>query len=372
MALEILDELAGWDLQPPLLTADAGYGRSPSSGKACPTATFPTSSRPPPVPPPRPVTPNPPRQPMPESENIPRSDIRTGPQHQRFRPGPRRRTGHTSALAQTAAHSPAPTATAVPAHSRDTLSHYGSDLPAEPSAKACTRAATASCWLLVQWPPGQDEPTNYRLSGLPADTTLTDLVQLAKSRWRIGCGTQANGAAEKTPLPGNDSTVGARNGAAPAARGAPPTASGLSTPPSSRPPTRTAAPTPQRLRRPRRHPRRSSTPSRTARPCRSSTLTDTKSPTPPCWPASATPNSRPTVLLEGYGRKRHLVNGDDPARSTNCSPPPSTRSSTGSPRFSGPSTRTVRWRGGFPNDKLDRRVDRGRKLYPRLLNGKQE
>jgi len=30
-----------------------------------------------------------------------------------------------------------------------------------------------------------DEPSDYWLSGLPADTTLTDLVQLAKSRWRI-------------------------------------------------------------------------------------------------------------------------------------------------------------------------------------------
>ena len=27
MALEMIDELAGWDLYPPLLTADAGYGQ---------------------------------------------------------------------------------------------------------------------------------------------------------------------------------------------------------------------------------------------------------------------------------------------------------------------------------------------------------
>jgi hypothetical protein len=41
------------------------------------------------------------------------------------------------------------------------------------------------CWLLVEWPPGAKEPSDYWLFDLPADTTLTDLVRLAKSRWRI-------------------------------------------------------------------------------------------------------------------------------------------------------------------------------------------
>ena len=41
------------------------------------------------------------------------------------------------------------------------------------------------CWQVVQWPPGHDEPSDYWLSDLPADTPLTDLVHLAKSRWRI-------------------------------------------------------------------------------------------------------------------------------------------------------------------------------------------
>ncbi|MET8090568.1 transposase [Micromonospora sp. NPDC005220] len=41
------------------------------------------------------------------------------------------------------------------------------------------------CWLLVQWPPDQDEPSDYWLSDLPADTPLAELVRLAKSRWRI-------------------------------------------------------------------------------------------------------------------------------------------------------------------------------------------
>ncbi len=41
------------------------------------------------------------------------------------------------------------------------------------------------CWLLAQWPPGCDGPTDYWLSDLPADTPLADLVHLAKSRWRV-------------------------------------------------------------------------------------------------------------------------------------------------------------------------------------------
>lgn len=40
-------------------------------------------------------------------------------------------------------------------------------------------------WLLIEWPPGESEPTKYWLSTLPADLPLTDLVHLAKHRWII-------------------------------------------------------------------------------------------------------------------------------------------------------------------------------------------
>ncbi len=39
--------------------------------------------------------------------------------------------------------------------------------------------------LLVQWPEGEEEPTDYWLSNLPADTGLPTLVHLAKIRWRV-------------------------------------------------------------------------------------------------------------------------------------------------------------------------------------------
>ena len=40
-------------------------------------------------------------------------------------------------------------------------------------------------WLLVEWPTGEKAPTKYWLSNVSAKMTLTDLVHLAKIRWRI-------------------------------------------------------------------------------------------------------------------------------------------------------------------------------------------
>jgi SRSO17 transposase len=40
-------------------------------------------------------------------------------------------------------------------------------------------------WLLCEWPAGEAEPTKFYLSNLPATTSLTKLVRLAKLRWRV-------------------------------------------------------------------------------------------------------------------------------------------------------------------------------------------
>jgi SRSO17 transposase len=53
------------------------------------------------------------------------------------------------------------------------------DLPRNPDG------SLDECWLIVEWPPGEREPTDYWLSNLPADTPLHQLVRLAKIRWRI-------------------------------------------------------------------------------------------------------------------------------------------------------------------------------------------
>jgi SRSO17 transposase len=41
------------------------------------------------------------------------------------------------------------------------------------------------CWLLAEWPPQADEPTDYWLSTLPETTPIAELVRLAKIRWRV-------------------------------------------------------------------------------------------------------------------------------------------------------------------------------------------
>jgi SRSO17 transposase len=59
---------------------------------------------------------------------------------------------------------------------------------ARPANRDIPRAPDGSlpqCWLLAEWPPEADEPADYWLSNLPADTPTAELVRLAKIRWRI-------------------------------------------------------------------------------------------------------------------------------------------------------------------------------------------
>jgi SRSO17 transposase len=41
------------------------------------------------------------------------------------------------------------------------------------------------CWLIVEWPPGTDEPVKYWLSNMDTRTSLKTLVRFAKIRWRV-------------------------------------------------------------------------------------------------------------------------------------------------------------------------------------------
>ena len=57
-----------------------------------------------------------------------------------------------------------------------------------PASRHVAREADRSfpaCWLLAEWPPEADEPTDYWLSTLPEGTPIEELVRLAKIRWRI-------------------------------------------------------------------------------------------------------------------------------------------------------------------------------------------
>lgn len=55
-----------------------------------------------------------------------------------------------------------------------------------PASRDYERAAPhAEEWLLIEWPQGEAEPSKYWLSTLPANATITQLVDTAKLRWRI-------------------------------------------------------------------------------------------------------------------------------------------------------------------------------------------
>jgi SRSO17 transposase len=57
-----------------------------------------------------------------------------------------------------------------------------------PANRDIPRAADGSlpeCWLIAEWPPEADEPTDYWLSNLPNTIPIAGLVRLAKIRWRI-------------------------------------------------------------------------------------------------------------------------------------------------------------------------------------------
>ena len=59
---------------------------------------------------------------------------------------------------------------------------------ARPANRGIPRAPDGSlpqCWLLAEWPPAADEPTDYWLSTLSPDTPIAELVRLGKIRWRI-------------------------------------------------------------------------------------------------------------------------------------------------------------------------------------------
>src|SRR3954462_5905393 len=72
------------------------------------------------------------------------------------------------------------------AGSRGDLSGRFAALRVRPSHRDYCRAEPhPEEWLLIEWPGGGTEPSQYWLSTLPASTALVDLVHRAKLRWRI-------------------------------------------------------------------------------------------------------------------------------------------------------------------------------------------
>jgi SRSO17 transposase len=181
LALEMIDELALWGFPPPLVGMDAGYGecgpfRSALTGRGIPyvaavksdTSVYREESTP--------VL-------MDYSGRGPR------PHTVRYHVAP----GSVKEMAEEARES----FTAI------TWRHGTRTGPGNPDAAMTGRFAALRVrpanrniprdgdgalpveWLLIEWPEDATEPTDYWLSTLPGTTPLTEIVRLAKIRWRI-------------------------------------------------------------------------------------------------------------------------------------------------------------------------------------------
>jgi SRSO17 transposase len=177
LALDMIDELKAWGLVAPLVACDAGYGEITAFRQGLDDRQIAyvvqvksaTSAYPERVMPQRPAWSGRGRPPAARSRDKPRSlkdlALAAGKRAARgvtWREGSRGRM-HSRFLALRVR--PANHQLRAAAHESDT--------------------ELAVRWLLIEWPAGAAEPTDYWLSSLPADTDLRTLVRLAKLRWRI-------------------------------------------------------------------------------------------------------------------------------------------------------------------------------------------
>ncbi len=175
LAIDMLDELRCWGLDPPLIVADEGYGQDGAFrlalvergipyvvGVRADTTVLPeTATR---TAPPWSGTGRPPvacyRQ---APASVRETVVHAGRKALRTVTW---RRGSTGPLRSRFA-----AVRVRPAGVRIRRAYAGEDLPV--------------CWLLAEWPTGEPEPTKYWLSTLPADTPLRHLAAIAKIRWRI-------------------------------------------------------------------------------------------------------------------------------------------------------------------------------------------
>jgi SRSO17 transposase len=176
LALEMLDELAGWGLRPAVVAADAGYGNNADfragitargSRYVCQVDGDLTAHA---------------------ADAVPQLRPYTG---RGRRPRPRYRTKPVGLRAHAlAAGRNAAVQLTWRDGSRAPLSSRFLALrvrPAgrNPTARLAADGSLPTAWLLAEWPPEAAEPTDYWLADLPETTPLPELVRLAKIRWRI-------------------------------------------------------------------------------------------------------------------------------------------------------------------------------------------
>jgi SRSO17 transposase len=177
LALQMIDELRGWGIEPPVILADGAYGDNTEFRTGLEdrelsyvldvkggTSAYPEE-----------VTPE---QPQWKGNGRP--------------PKPRYRKDPSSLkeLALAAGKNPAVTVTWREG-TRGKMSSRFLALRVRPANIGLRNNANRNGeelpvrWLICEWPSKASEPTKYWLSNLPADTQLKALVRLAKMRWRI-------------------------------------------------------------------------------------------------------------------------------------------------------------------------------------------
>ena len=185
LALDALDELAGWQLSPPLVVADAGYGQNADFRAALTDRQHPyvVAIR-------GDLTVQP-------DAAVPETPAWSGTGR---RPVSRYRQPPVAVadLAAAAGREAFQTVTWRQGSRGPMTSRFLALLvrPAGVRPRQMARAAAAAAhgrWdgvlprvhLLAEWPDGEGTQTRFWLSDLPADTPIADLIRLAKIRWRI-------------------------------------------------------------------------------------------------------------------------------------------------------------------------------------------
>ncbi|MBJ6636889.1 IS701 family transposase [Streptomyces sp. DHE7-1] len=186
LALDMLDELTDWGMNPPVVVADAAYGTNAHLRAALSDRGI-------------------------DYVLAVRADVSAHPFD--AQPVAPERKGSVDCWPQPRYRQPAPSVAALAAGLgqeaftsltwrqglRGQLRSRFAAVRVRPAGKAVERpiraAASAGqgwwdgilpdCWLLIEWPEDAEAPTDYWLSSLPADTPIAELVRLAKVRWRI-------------------------------------------------------------------------------------------------------------------------------------------------------------------------------------------
>ncbi|WP_307021619.1 IS701 family transposase [Streptomyces canus] len=184
LALDTIDELAGWGLVPPVVVADAGYGQNADfrDGLEHRSIDYVVAIR-------SDVTVHP-------HDALPTAPAWSG-NGRKPQPRYRDRPSAVAALADDHGRG-AFTEVTWREGSRGPMCSRFLALRVRPAGVRSRRLAQAAAtdpgsWdgvlpevtLLAEWPDGAEAPTGYWLSSLPEDTPLTELVRLAKIRWRI-------------------------------------------------------------------------------------------------------------------------------------------------------------------------------------------